>query len=40
MNYLQIEEEIAKNQLVLLSGEEKFLMEEIATTFAKRWVPH
>ncbi len=39
MNYLQIEEEIAKNQLVLLSGEEKFLMEEIATTFAKRWVP-
>ena len=39
MNYLQIEEEIAKNQLVLLSGEEKFLMEEIASTFAKRWVP-
>lgn len=39
MNYLEIEDKISKNKLLLLSGEEKFLMEEIVTTFIKRWLP-
>ncbi len=39
MDYLQIEKEIASKQIILLSGDEKFLMEEIIRTFIKRWIP-